>query len=123
MSIEVVPLEEGHLEDAAALVTHRCRGLRQQVGFLPRRYAEASTILPLLRQVAGRETSHDFTGETSRDNGESWPAARPWIADPGRAGGREWKWQAKHGSGTSGVRRWGCSWWMCEDCSTTISGT
>jgi GNAT superfamily N-acetyltransferase len=53
MSIEVVPLEEGHLEDAAALVTRRYSDLRQQVGFLPRRYAEASTILPLLRQVVG----------------------------------------------------------------------
>ena len=53
MGIELVPLGEEHLEDAAALVTRRYRDLRQEVPFLPRRYAEVGTILPLLREVAG----------------------------------------------------------------------
>ena len=53
MVIELVRLEEAHLEDAAALVTRRYGDLRQQVGFLPCRYAEVDTILPLLRAVAG----------------------------------------------------------------------
>lgn len=53
MTIELVPWGEEHLVDAAALVTRRYTDLRQEVPALPRRYAEVSTILPLLREVAG----------------------------------------------------------------------
>jgi GNAT superfamily N-acetyltransferase len=53
VAIEVVPLEEGHLEDAAALVMRRYKDLRRQVPLLPRRYTEVGTILPLLREVVG----------------------------------------------------------------------
>jgi hypothetical protein len=53
MSIEVVPLGEEHLEDAAALVASRYQGLRQRVAFLPSRCADVDTLLPLLREIAG----------------------------------------------------------------------
>jgi GNAT superfamily N-acetyltransferase len=53
MSIEVVSLEEEHLEDAAALVASRYQGLRQRVAFLPSRCADVDTLLPLLREIAG----------------------------------------------------------------------
>jgi GNAT superfamily N-acetyltransferase len=52
MAIEVVPLRVEHLGDAAGLVTRRYSDLREKVPFLPRRYGEVSTILPLLREVA-----------------------------------------------------------------------
>jgi GNAT superfamily N-acetyltransferase len=51
--MEVIPLKEEHLEDAAALVSRRYQGLRAQVPSLPPRYAEASTLLPMLRDIAG----------------------------------------------------------------------
>ena len=53
MSLEVVPLGEEHLEDAAALASSRYNGLREQVSSLPPRYGEVSTLLPLLRDIAG----------------------------------------------------------------------
>ncbi|MDY7041925.1 MAG: hypothetical protein SVX38_13795, partial [Chloroflexota bacterium] len=53
MSLEIVPLEEEHLEDAAALAGSRYEGLREQVPSLPPRYAKVSTLLPLLRDIAG----------------------------------------------------------------------
>jgi len=51
MSLEIVPLEEKHLQDAAALAGSRYKELRKQVPFLPPRYAEVSTLLPLLRDI------------------------------------------------------------------------
>lgn len=51
--MEVVPLKEKHLQDAAALVSRRYQGLREQVPSLPPRYAEVSTLLPMLRDIAG----------------------------------------------------------------------
>jgi GNAT superfamily N-acetyltransferase len=51
MSLEIVPLEEKHLQDAAALAGSRYKELREQVPFLPPRYAEVSTLLPLLRDI------------------------------------------------------------------------
>jgi GNAT superfamily N-acetyltransferase len=51
MSIQVVPLKEEHLTDAAALVSRRYQGLRTQVPTLPPRYAEIDTLLPLLRDI------------------------------------------------------------------------
>ena len=53
MSIEVIPLREEHLQDAAALVSRRYQGLRELVPSLPPRYAEVSTLLPMLRDIAG----------------------------------------------------------------------
>lgn len=54
MSLEIVPLEEEeHLEDAAALASSCYKGLREQIAPLPPRYAEVSTLLPLLRGIAG----------------------------------------------------------------------
>jgi len=54
MSLEIVSLQDEHLEDAAALVTARYRALREQVPSLPSRYEDASSILPLLRDLAGK---------------------------------------------------------------------
>ena len=42
-----------HLENAAALASSRYNGLREQVSSLPPRYGEVSTLLPLLRDIAG----------------------------------------------------------------------
>jgi GNAT superfamily N-acetyltransferase len=52
MPLEVVRLEEKHLEDAALLVSGRYQGLCQQVPSLPSRYAEVGTLLGLLRDIA-----------------------------------------------------------------------
>ena len=54
MSLEIVPLQDEHLEDAAALVTARYQALREQVTSLPSRYEDVSSILPLLRDLAGQ---------------------------------------------------------------------
>jgi GNAT superfamily N-acetyltransferase len=51
-SLEVVPLREAHLADAAALVRRRYRALRNTVPALPPRYAELETWLPRLRELA-----------------------------------------------------------------------
>jgi GNAT superfamily N-acetyltransferase len=53
-SLSIVPLQEDHLPDAAALVTTRYRVLRLQVSPLPPRYEEVATILPLLRDLAAQ---------------------------------------------------------------------
>jgi GNAT superfamily N-acetyltransferase len=50
--MDVVPLGEEHLEDAAQLACSRYEGLREQVVSLPSRYARVSTVLPLLRDIA-----------------------------------------------------------------------
>ncbi|HSR33693.1 MAG TPA: GNAT family N-acetyltransferase [Anaerolineae bacterium] len=54
MSITLVPLEEKHLEDAAALVSVRSRAQRQQTPLLPPRFEDTDTILPWLRDLAGQ---------------------------------------------------------------------
>jgi hypothetical protein len=48
MSLEMVPLRDEHLADAAALVTARYRALREQVTSLPSRYEDVSHPPPLL---------------------------------------------------------------------------
>ncbi len=55
MELEIVPLLDGHLEDAAALVTTRYRSLRQHVASVPTQYEESALILPLLGDLASRE--------------------------------------------------------------------
>lgn len=54
MSLETVPLQNDHLEDAAALVTARYRALREHAPSLPSRYEDVSSILPPLRDLAGQ---------------------------------------------------------------------
>jgi hypothetical protein len=54
MSLEIVPLREEHIEDAAALVTARYRALRERVPSLPSRYEDVNSTLMLLRDLAGR---------------------------------------------------------------------
>ncbi len=54
MPLEIVPLYDKHLEDAAALVTAHYRALRERVPSLPSRYEDVSSILPPLRDLAGQ---------------------------------------------------------------------
>jgi GNAT superfamily N-acetyltransferase len=54
MSLEIVPLENKHLKDAAALACTRYRTLRERVPLLPSRYEDAGAILPMLRGFAER---------------------------------------------------------------------
>lgn len=51
MTLKVVPLSEEHLEDAAALACSRYNELRREIPLLPSRYAEVSTLLPLLHKI------------------------------------------------------------------------
>ena len=54
MPLEIVPLRNDHLEDAAALATARYRALRERAPSLPPRYEDIGAILPLLRDLAGQ---------------------------------------------------------------------
>jgi GNAT superfamily N-acetyltransferase len=54
LTIEILPLEEKHLADAAALVCARYRALRQQLPVMPSRYEDPDAILPRLHDLAGR---------------------------------------------------------------------
>ena len=54
MPLEIAPLQDDHLEDAAALVTARYWALRERVPPLPSRYEDVSSILPSLRDLAGQ---------------------------------------------------------------------
>jgi GNAT superfamily N-acetyltransferase len=54
LSLEIVPFETQHLQDAAALVNARYSALRERVPALPSRYEDASAILPSLRDLADR---------------------------------------------------------------------
>ncbi|MGA9350862.1 MAG: GNAT family N-acetyltransferase [Anaerolineae bacterium] len=54
MPLEIVPLRDKHLEDAAALVSAGYRELRERAPSLPSRYEDVSSILPLLRDLAGQ---------------------------------------------------------------------
>ncbi len=51
MPLEIVALQQEHLEDAAALVSGRYKALRRQVPLLPPRYEDIATLLPMLRDV------------------------------------------------------------------------
>jgi GNAT superfamily N-acetyltransferase len=52
MRIEIVSLQESHLEQAAELVAGRYQALRGRLPVLPLRYEGADAILPLLRDLA-----------------------------------------------------------------------
>ena len=54
MAIEILPLEEKHLADTAALACARYRALRERQPLMPSRFQDPDTILPLLRDLAGR---------------------------------------------------------------------
>ena len=52
-SWQIVPLEDGHLRDAADLVARRYRALRREAPDLPPGWQEGSAVLPLVRDMAG----------------------------------------------------------------------
>jgi GNAT superfamily N-acetyltransferase len=54
VTIEIHPLEERHLADAAALVCARYRALRDRLPVMPSRYEDPDAILPRLHDLAGR---------------------------------------------------------------------
>jgi GNAT superfamily N-acetyltransferase len=54
MSLQIVPLRDGHLGDAAALVAARYRAEREHTPSLPPRYEHVDSMFPLLRDLAGR---------------------------------------------------------------------
>ncbi len=54
MSLEIVVLQEKHLEDAVALACARYTELRKQVPFLPARYQDADVLRPLLCDLVGK---------------------------------------------------------------------
>jgi len=49
--LKITPLKEGHLEDAASLVSRRYQRLCEQEPHLPHRYAEVENLLPLLQNI------------------------------------------------------------------------
>jgi GNAT superfamily N-acetyltransferase len=51
MSLEIVTLQEKHLEDAAALVCARYKALRECMPIMSSRYEEVNVILPMLDHV------------------------------------------------------------------------
>ena len=53
MPLQIVTLQDEHLDDAAALVAARYRGLRRQQPLLPTRYESAATIAAMLQPLAG----------------------------------------------------------------------
>jgi GNAT superfamily N-acetyltransferase len=54
MPLEIVPLEEKHLQDAAGLASARYRALREQVPAMPARYEEPGITLPWLQDLASQ---------------------------------------------------------------------
>ena len=52
--LEILPLKEEHLEDAARLVCRRYISLCEQNTYLPRRYTQMSVIRPLLQNINRR---------------------------------------------------------------------
>jgi GNAT superfamily N-acetyltransferase len=52
VTIDIHPLEEKHLADAAALVCARYRALRKQLPVMPRRYEDPGAILPQMHDLA-----------------------------------------------------------------------
>ncbi len=53
MDLEIHPLEQAHLPDAAALVCARYRALRERLPLMPCRFEDPDAILPRLRDLAG----------------------------------------------------------------------
>ncbi len=53
MSLSIVPLDSGHLEQAAEMVAARYRAARTQIPFLPARFQDPESIHPRLRDHVG----------------------------------------------------------------------
>jgi GNAT superfamily N-acetyltransferase len=51
MALDIVPLRDQHLQDAALLVQSRYRALKQPLPLLPARWERLSEIAPLLREM------------------------------------------------------------------------
>jgi len=49
--LEILPLKEEHIEDAAALASRRYISLCEQNPYLPRRYTQVSILRPLLQNI------------------------------------------------------------------------
>ena len=49
--LKIIPLKEQYLEDAALLVSQRYAKLHEQEPYLPSRYAEVESLLPLLQNI------------------------------------------------------------------------
>ena len=54
MSLEIVTLQDKHLQDAVALACARYTELRQQVPLMPARYQNAGVVRPLLCDLVGK---------------------------------------------------------------------
>jgi GNAT superfamily N-acetyltransferase len=54
VTLEILPLEEKYLADAAALACARYRALREHLPLMPSRYEDPDSILPRLHDLAGR---------------------------------------------------------------------
>jgi GNAT superfamily N-acetyltransferase len=54
LRLEIVPLKEKHLQDAAGLASARYRALREQVPSMPTRYEDPDVILPWLQDLANQ---------------------------------------------------------------------
>ena len=55
-SIEIVPFNEDHLEEAAALVAVRYREERNLNPILPAQFEDATAVLPILHDNTRRQT-------------------------------------------------------------------
>lgn len=53
MPLQIVTLQDAHLDDAAALVARRYRALRQRKPLLPARYERSETISAMLQPLVG----------------------------------------------------------------------
>lgn len=54
MALHIIPVQNTHLENAARLVSKHYQKLLDQVSCLPKRYAQADTCLPLLKNITDR---------------------------------------------------------------------
>ena len=52
--LEILPLKEDHIDDAAALVSERYTSLCEQNSYLPRKYTQVSVLRPLLEAIMQR---------------------------------------------------------------------
>jgi len=54
MSLQIAPLQERHIEEAAALACARYATLRDRVPCLPARYGDPSIVIPMLHDLIGQ---------------------------------------------------------------------
>lgn len=89
MSLQIVPLREKHLEDAAALVSVHYKALREHVPLLPSRYEDVGTILALLRDLP-EETPSVVAIRGSRLVGFLWGFVIPMFLGKRSVYSPEW---------------------------------